>query len=150
MSSAKSGVWVSLVKFCSSLNHFGVDLNEIMVRKICNGTNILFWLDSWIEGCRPLKERFPRLFALEQHKSCSVAERWAFSNGVWAANWVWNIEIQNLGFTSLPKTYALNLITNVRLTGTITFLRWPMAALKGDTPPYSGIWYPKTCATITL
>ncbi|PWA49680.1 reverse transcriptase domain, Zinc finger, CCHC-type, Isoprenoid synthase domain protein [Artemisia annua] len=89
MSSAKSGVWISLVKCCSSLNRFGVDLNEIMVRKICNGTNTLFWLDSWIEGCGPLKERFPRLFALEQHKSCSVAERWAFSNGVWAANWAW-------------------------------------------------------------
>ncbi|KAD3642122.1 hypothetical protein E3N88_31346 [Mikania micrantha] len=45
----------------------------------------------------------------------------------------------NLGFTSLPKMYALDLITNVRLTGTTTFLRWPMAALKGDTPPYSGV-----------
>ncbi|GKB29952.1 RNA-directed DNA polymerase, eukaryota, reverse transcriptase zinc-binding domain protein [Tanacetum coccineum] len=26
---------------------------------------------------------------MEQHKSCSVAERWTFSNGAWAANWAW-------------------------------------------------------------
>ncbi|GJX68641.1 hypothetical protein Tco_0304368 [Tanacetum coccineum] len=89
MSSAKSGVWVSLVKCCSNLNRFGIDLNEIMVRKICNGTNTLFWLDNWIKGSGPLKDRFPRLYALEQHKSCSVAERWTFSNGAWAANWAW-------------------------------------------------------------
>ncbi|GJX26304.1 patatin-like protein 1 [Tanacetum coccineum] len=30
ISSAKSGMWVSLVKCCSNLNRFGIDLNEIM------------------------------------------------------------------------------------------------------------------------
>nr|GEX79462.1 RNA-directed DNA polymerase, eukaryota, reverse transcriptase zinc-binding domain protein [Tanacetum cinerariifolium] len=30
ISSANSGVWVSLVKCCSNLNRFGIDLNEIM------------------------------------------------------------------------------------------------------------------------
>ncbi|GKB20523.1 hypothetical protein Tco_0854446 [Tanacetum coccineum] len=83
ISSANSGVWVSLVKCCSNLNRFGIDLNEIMVRNICDGRNTLFWLHIWIKGCGPLKDRFPRLFVSEQHKSCSVAERWAFSNGAW-------------------------------------------------------------------
>ncbi|GKA35181.1 putative RNA-directed DNA polymerase, eukaryota, reverse transcriptase zinc-binding domain protein [Tanacetum coccineum] len=89
MSSAKSGVWVSLIKCCSNMNHLGIDLNEIMVRKICKGRNTFFWLDNCIKGCGPLKERFTCLSALEQHKSCSVAERWDFSNGSWAANWAW-------------------------------------------------------------
>ena len=80
MFSAKFGFWVSVAKCCSNLNLFSIDLNKIMVRKICNGINTLFWFANWIKGCGPLKDRYPRLFALEQHKTCLVTERWAFSN----------------------------------------------------------------------
>ncbi|XP_022031712.1 uncharacterized protein LOC110932763 [Helianthus annuus] len=43
------------------------------------GDNILFWLDPWLMEV-PLKEAFPKLFALEVVKTCSVRD-WLL--GVW-------------------------------------------------------------------
>ncbi|GKA38783.1 hypothetical protein Tco_0731334 [Tanacetum coccineum] len=36
-----------------------------------------------IEQLGPLKDCSPRLFALEQHKDCLVADRWVLEEDVW-------------------------------------------------------------------
>ncbi|GJW65435.1 hypothetical protein Tco_0117319 [Tanacetum coccineum] len=50
MYSAKSDVWASLVKCCSNMNRFGIDLNEIMStgRSLCDISFILSLLDGLI------------------------------------------------------------------------------------------------------
>ncbi|PWA48331.1 hypothetical protein CTI12_AA491790 [Artemisia annua] len=43
-------------------------------RSVGNGSTTSFWGDSWCGG-RPLKEQYPRVYALDLNKSCSVADR---------------------------------------------------------------------------
>ncbi|PWA46816.1 hypothetical protein CTI12_AA505050 [Artemisia annua] len=45
------------------------------------GEKKMFWV-GWNKVMLDKEDR-------EQHKSCSVADRWAFSNGAWATNWAW-------------------------------------------------------------
>ncbi|GKA53217.1 RNA-directed DNA polymerase, eukaryota, reverse transcriptase zinc-binding domain protein [Tanacetum coccineum] len=42
-----------------------------------------------IEQLGPLKDCFPCLFALEQHKDCLVADRWVLEEDVWQGKWAW-------------------------------------------------------------
>ncbi|CAI9285631.1 unnamed protein product [Lactuca saligna] len=53
-----------------------------------NGRTTRFWLDTWI-GNIPLKDRFSRLFYLEQNRNCSIAERW--EDGWY---WLWNCNFE--------------------------------------------------------
>ncbi|PWA80185.1 RNA-directed DNA polymerase, eukaryota, Reverse transcriptase zinc-binding domain protein [Artemisia annua] len=71
------------------MNNMGISLNSLILRKISNGRNTSFWSDCWIDVHGPLKIRFPRLYALETCKTCSVADRWVSENGVWLGKWSW-------------------------------------------------------------
>ena len=44
------------------------------VRKVGNGQDTSFWHEVWV-GDRSLKDRFPRVYALDREKSCCVADR---------------------------------------------------------------------------
>ncbi|PWA92394.1 reverse transcriptase domain, Reverse transcriptase zinc-binding domain protein [Artemisia annua] len=63
---------------------------DTMGGKIYRGTQTLFWKDNWLNNLGPLKECFPRLFALERFKDCLVADRWVLEEGVWQGKWDWN------------------------------------------------------------
>ncbi|GKD85230.1 RNA-directed DNA polymerase, eukaryota, reverse transcriptase zinc-binding domain protein [Tanacetum coccineum] len=39
--------------------------------------------------CGPLRYRFPRLFALETCKNCSMGNIWSLVNGIWEPFWAW-------------------------------------------------------------
>lgn len=73
--------------------------NNEMVRRVGNGESTRFWKDVWI-GVRPLKEVFPRLFSLSNHKDAFVGEVWGFS-GVrmdWILEWrrqpfMWEVDL---------------------------------------------------------
>nr|GEV63397.1 RNA-directed DNA polymerase, eukaryota, reverse transcriptase zinc-binding domain protein [Tanacetum cinerariifolium] len=73
-SSIKCLIWLDIVRDISSLNHKGIDLLVAAKRKLENGENTLFEEDKWI-GEVTLKTKYPRLFALEQHKSITVAAK---------------------------------------------------------------------------
>ncbi|PWA77416.1 RNA-directed DNA polymerase, eukaryota [Artemisia annua] len=62
-----------------------------MQKGIGNGRNTRFWLDLWV-GDQTLKERFPRVFALERIKDCSLADRWCDDNWNW--NWIRNMHTE--------------------------------------------------------
>ncbi|GJW79680.1 RNA-directed DNA polymerase, eukaryota [Tanacetum coccineum] len=53
--------------------------SNLFRKKIGNGVNTSFWADSWI-GSIPFKEKFPRLYALEESKSISVADKLGLSS----------------------------------------------------------------------
>ncbi|PWA77431.1 RNA-directed DNA polymerase, eukaryota, Reverse transcriptase zinc-binding domain protein [Artemisia annua] len=67
----------------------GISLDSLMSRKIYNGRHTSFWSDCWIDDQGPLEIRFPRLYALETYKTCSVADRWVSENGVWHSKRSW-------------------------------------------------------------
>ncbi|GJT29059.1 hypothetical protein Tco_0909334 [Tanacetum coccineum] len=57
---------------------------------------------------------FPRLYALEQRKDCSITARWILSNNVWGGNWEWRIPPRGRAMDDLSD--MLNLISNLELS----------------------------------
>ena len=62
------------MKATKQLADKGVDLLSMCKRKVGDGSSISFWDDDWC-GDRPLKLLFPRVYALDYAKSCTIAER---------------------------------------------------------------------------
>ncbi|KAE8663132.1 putative AP2/ERF domain-containing transcription factor [Hibiscus syriacus] len=71
----------------------GAKKNSFALKNIClragNGESVEFWHDVWL-GLVPLKDRFPRLFALSNNKGGKVAE-FRLNN---ASGWVWDIQVR--------------------------------------------------------
>jgi hypothetical protein len=63
-------VWVSIVGSFYELSRFEISLSNLIVEKISNGRQTLFWNDTWLKDIGPLKLRFPRLYALGMNKNC--------------------------------------------------------------------------------
>nr|GEV44233.1 RNA-directed DNA polymerase, eukaryota [Tanacetum cinerariifolium] len=64
--------WLSIVREIQSLKDRGVDLVSHCRINVGNGLHTSFWKDVWI-GDTPLYVLFPRIFALDSNKDCSVA-----------------------------------------------------------------------------
>ncbi|PWA57662.1 RNA-directed DNA polymerase, eukaryota, Reverse transcriptase zinc-binding domain protein [Artemisia annua] len=87
--SRNKSTWSDIVGTCNKIEQLGVPLNNLMVRKICRGTQTSFWMDNLLNNLGPLKDCFPRLFALERYKNCLVADRWVLEEGEWQGKWAW-------------------------------------------------------------
>ncbi|GKC45716.1 RNA-directed DNA polymerase, eukaryota, partial [Tanacetum coccineum] len=66
----------------SHLQAKGIDLFTLCGRSVGDGNSTSFWGDNWC-GTRPLKDFFPRVYALDENKLCTVAQRiniedWSF------------------------------------------------------------------------
>ncbi|PWA61600.1 RNA-directed DNA polymerase, eukaryota [Artemisia annua] len=84
-----SGTWANIVRSCLDLEHMGIQLNNLMERKVLSRKQTHFWTDCWIKNHGPLKKCFPRLYALETSKNCFVADRWVLEDGSWQSKWGW-------------------------------------------------------------
>ena len=58
------------------LKNRGFDFLEKCSKRVGNGSNTCFWLDSW-KGGTSFRETFPRLFALEMNRKISVKDKMA-------------------------------------------------------------------------
>ncbi|GKF26039.1 hypothetical protein Tco_0081933, partial [Tanacetum coccineum] len=74
LSAAFNSTWSSIITEVNSLKVKGVDLISHCKIRVGNGTGISFWKDLWI-GDNLLKLSFSRLFALEENKDISVADK---------------------------------------------------------------------------
>ena len=72
--SYRSSVWVNVIKAMESNKEHGVDLLGYCSRKIGDGRNTKFWTEKW-DGNSLLKDRFPRMYALEVNKLITVASK---------------------------------------------------------------------------
>ncbi|GKD91750.1 RNA-directed DNA polymerase, eukaryota, reverse transcriptase zinc-binding domain protein [Tanacetum coccineum] len=63
-----------MLRSVSQLQAKGIDLFALCGRSIGDGSSISFWDDSWCGG-RPLKDKFPRVYAFDGNKLCTVAQR---------------------------------------------------------------------------
>ncbi|GJW80321.1 RNA-directed DNA polymerase, eukaryota, reverse transcriptase zinc-binding domain protein [Tanacetum coccineum] len=68
----KRSCWLNIIHEVKILADKGIDLMKSMSIKLGDGVNTKFWEDCWSDGSK-LKYKFPRLYALEERKSISVA-----------------------------------------------------------------------------
>ncbi|XP_071709291.1 uncharacterized protein [Rutidosis leptorrhynchoides] len=75
--------WANIVATCVKLdadnilppNHIGLHVG--------NGSRVTFWTDPW-RGPIPLRDRFKRLYHLDNNKEDKVADKWNNDNWVWS------------------------------------------------------------------
>lgn len=68
----KKGCWQGIVATVSAIDNLDIPFSSSVIKKVCNGENTRFWLDTWHHLGFRFKDQFPRLFALELSKDCSV------------------------------------------------------------------------------
>nr|GEZ23180.1 RNA-directed DNA polymerase, eukaryota, reverse transcriptase zinc-binding domain protein [Tanacetum cinerariifolium] len=66
--------WTSIVQEFHTLASKGINVFQFLRRKIGNGVDTKFWEDSWCDRGL-LKDLFPRVYALEQSKHITVANK---------------------------------------------------------------------------
>nr|GEW33336.1 RNA-directed DNA polymerase, eukaryota [Tanacetum cinerariifolium] len=74
LSSSYSSLWNSIIKECNALKSLGLDLISHCKISVGNGMSTSFWHDQWL-GYSCLRLSYPRLFALENNKVCTVAAK---------------------------------------------------------------------------
>ncbi|KAE8709200.1 hypothetical protein F3Y22_tig00110332pilonHSYRG01083 [Hibiscus syriacus] len=83
-----SWIWRGIVKNFSS-DAFGDCFRRNLCVRAGNGETVQFWHDVWL-GSAPLKDRFPRLFALSNNREGKVAEFTLHND----SGWVWDIQMR--------------------------------------------------------
>ncbi|GKA73672.1 putative RNA-directed DNA polymerase, eukaryota, reverse transcriptase zinc-binding domain protein [Tanacetum coccineum] len=83
------GIWPDIISVTKSIGHIDADFERSFVRKVNNGSDTLFWKDQWCCNGVRLMEAFPRLFALETHKDCTISDRWGLNNNEGGWKWAW-------------------------------------------------------------
>ncbi|GJS24726.1 RNA-directed DNA polymerase, eukaryota [Tanacetum coccineum] len=73
-SASYSSLWSSIIKECNALKSQDLDLISHCKIRVGNGMSTSFWHDQWL-GDSCLRLSYPRLFALENNKVCSVAAK---------------------------------------------------------------------------
>ncbi|KAL7597976.1 hypothetical protein Lser_V15G26000 [Lactuca serriola] len=68
------GVWSNIAKAIKSLVEFDINYHDLFTLNPGSNINILFWKDHWC-GHVTLQEQFPRLYDLEEVKTCLVSDR---------------------------------------------------------------------------
>ncbi|XP_071728610.1 uncharacterized protein [Rutidosis leptorrhynchoides] len=67
----------------------GYNLNNSFLRNIGEGRDVLFWEDLWV-GDQCLKDKFPRLYHLEEVKDAKVSDRVSWINEERLFTWHWS------------------------------------------------------------
>ncbi|GJR98494.1 hypothetical protein Tco_0270668 [Tanacetum coccineum] len=67
-------IWRSILQEMETLKTKGIHLYSFMQKKLGNGADTYFWEDLW-HGDMVLKQRYHRLYALEENKKVDVASK---------------------------------------------------------------------------
>nr|GEV32311.1 RNA-directed DNA polymerase, eukaryota [Tanacetum cinerariifolium] len=70
----RSSTWTTIVRECGNLSSKGINLLSHIKKKVGNGANTSFWVDSWVSDI-PLMQLYPRMFALDCNKISTVEEK---------------------------------------------------------------------------
>ncbi|GJS83722.1 hypothetical protein Tco_1415023 [Tanacetum coccineum] len=107
--------WVKWNKVCANINVGGLGIGSIRVGllgkwkwrflnepnalwcrviKVLHGDNGGFGVsskrvDPWHKSGCIMKDKFPRLYALELEILCLFKDRWIHTSGIWSCNWNW-------------------------------------------------------------
>ncbi|GJW49663.1 RNA-directed DNA polymerase, eukaryota [Tanacetum coccineum] len=69
-------IWLDIVNEVHNLKNKNLDILSLMKKKIGNGSDTSFWEETW-RGDHSFSTSFPRIFALEDDKSITVARKMA-------------------------------------------------------------------------
>ncbi|GKV32405.1 hypothetical protein SLEP1_g41015 [Rubroshorea leprosula] len=83
-----SRVWKDIVGVGSGSERVGVMLGKGFKWEIGDGSRVAFWDDRWV-GDRPLKDLFPRLYALSLTKGGLLKDMGFWSEGTWVWDCRW-------------------------------------------------------------
>ena len=72
----KKGVLESILNSCKDLKRFGLNVYASFSKIRAAGSLSNFWKDPSVGQGVPLKEYYPRLFAIETNKDASFKDRW--------------------------------------------------------------------------
>ncbi|GKA43990.1 hypothetical protein Tco_0736714 [Tanacetum coccineum] len=70
----KCSLWLDIIREVTVLRTKGINLLDLIRKKVGNGLNTLFWEDPWLDGLA-LKHKFLRLYALNNYKQIIVVEK---------------------------------------------------------------------------
>nr|GEW10570.1 RNA-directed DNA polymerase, eukaryota [Tanacetum cinerariifolium] len=71
--------WTNIIKEVKVLEEKGINLLSFMKKTLGNGLSTLLWNDCWCDGGK-FKDRFPRVYALENCKQITVGQKLAHSS----------------------------------------------------------------------
>ncbi|GKB57120.1 RNA-directed DNA polymerase, eukaryota, reverse transcriptase zinc-binding domain protein, partial [Tanacetum coccineum] len=66
---------VDIIKATKNIEVVDLNFKNSFVRKVADGANTSFWLDPWCGDGSRLKDKFPRLYALDSFKECKLKDR---------------------------------------------------------------------------
>ncbi|GJV81212.1 RNA-directed DNA polymerase, eukaryota [Tanacetum coccineum] len=72
--SFSSSPWNNIIREVGSLSSQGINFLSLLKKKVGNGVNTSFWDATWLNDT-PLRQLFPRLYALENRKQITVADK---------------------------------------------------------------------------
>ncbi|GJY94006.1 RNA-directed DNA polymerase, eukaryota, reverse transcriptase zinc-binding domain protein [Tanacetum coccineum] len=71
---SKRSAWLDIIREVTILRTKGINHLYLILKKVGNGLNTLFWKDPLLEDLA-LKHKFPRLYALDNYKQITVFEK---------------------------------------------------------------------------
>ncbi|GKV01549.1 hypothetical protein SLEP1_g14096 [Rubroshorea leprosula] len=117
-----SGVWKDIMGLGSGSERLVAMLGEGFKWKVGNGSCVHFWHDKWV-GDKPLRNLFPRLYALAIRRDGQLKDMgyWSAENWIWDCRWRRGCVGQGVG----EEEQFRELINRVRLhKGEVDCWRW--------------------------
>ncbi|GJS94120.1 RNA-directed DNA polymerase, eukaryota, reverse transcriptase zinc-binding domain protein [Tanacetum coccineum] len=71
---SKRSPWLDIIREVTVFRTKGINLLDLIRKKVGNRLNTLFWEDPWLDDLA-LKHKFPRLYALDNYKQITVVEK---------------------------------------------------------------------------
>ncbi|GJV87374.1 hypothetical protein Tco_1531312 [Tanacetum coccineum] len=71
---SKRSPWLDIIREVIVLRTKGINLLDLIRKKVGNGLNTLCWEDPWLDDLA-LKHKFPRLYDLDNYKQITVIEK---------------------------------------------------------------------------
>ncbi|GKF19710.1 hypothetical protein Tco_0068348, partial [Tanacetum coccineum] len=114
-------IWRSILQEVEILKIKGIHLNNFMQKKLGNGADTCFWEDLW-HGDMVLKQRYPKLYALEVKKTVDVASKLSHENLTFVTpdRWYWTLD----GSGEFSVASARKVIDDNRFPEVSTQTRW--------------------------
>ncbi|XP_071689558.1 uncharacterized protein [Rutidosis leptorrhynchoides] len=81
--------WKDVIKIGMEMTKRGYNFNNSFVRNIDEGSDVLFWEDLWV-GEQRLRDKYPRLYHLEEVKDAKINDRVLCNNGTRVFTWQWS------------------------------------------------------------
>ncbi|GJV22631.1 hypothetical protein Tco_1375326 [Tanacetum coccineum] len=71
---SKRSHWLDIIREVTVLFTKGIDLSDLIRKKVENRLNSLFWEDPWLDDLA-LKHKIPKLYALDNYKQITIVEK---------------------------------------------------------------------------